>query len=147
MTASLLVDCLIAGRYLLHSSTVTVWIAEEDELHVAESLPSTGQTRRIPRGPTATCAPIETPPKQTSENRSFPFDGFSISWQLSSMVLRARWEGIHQKVDIAAGRVEILAADPHVSVPSRGPLEAVSKPVKQIPKQIPIQSEPAPASC
>ena len=26
------------------------------------------------------------------------------------MVLRARWEGIHQKVDIA-GRVEILAAD------------------------------------
>jgi hypothetical protein len=28
------------------------------------------------------------------------------------MVLRARWEGIHQKVDIA-GRVEILAADCH----------------------------------
>jgi hypothetical protein len=27
------------------------------------------------------------------------------------MVLRARWEGIHQKVDIIAGRVEILAAD------------------------------------
>ena len=26
------------------------------------------------------------------------------------MVLRARWEGIHQKVDIIAGRVEILAA-------------------------------------
>jgi hypothetical protein len=29
------------------------------------------------------------------------------------MVLRARWEGIHQKVDIIAGRVEILAADYH----------------------------------
>jgi hypothetical protein len=29
------------------------------------------------------------------------------------MVLRARWEGIHQKVDIIAGRVEILAADCH----------------------------------
>jgi hypothetical protein len=28
------------------------------------------------------------------------------------MVLRARWEDIHQKVDIA-GRVEILAADWH----------------------------------
>jgi len=28
------------------------------------------------------------------------------------MVLEARWEGIHQKVDIA-GRVEILAADYH----------------------------------
>ena len=28
------------------------------------------------------------------------------------MVLEARWEGIHQKVDIA-GRVEILAADCH----------------------------------
>ena len=28
------------------------------------------------------------------------------------MVLEARWEGIHQKVDIA-GRVEILAADRH----------------------------------
>jgi hypothetical protein len=29
------------------------------------------------------------------------------------MVLEARWEGIHQKVDIFAGRVEILAADCH----------------------------------
>jgi hypothetical protein len=29
------------------------------------------------------------------------------------MVLGARWEGIHQKVDIIAGRVEILAADCH----------------------------------
>ena len=29
------------------------------------------------------------------------------------MVLEARWEGIHQKVDIIAGRVEILAADCH----------------------------------
>ena len=32
---------------------------------------------------------------------------------LAWMVLRARWEGIHQKVDIIAGRVEILAADCH----------------------------------
>ena len=30
------------------------------------------------------------------------------------MVLRARWEGIHQKVGIIAGRVEILAADCNV---------------------------------
>jgi hypothetical protein len=37
------------------------------------------------------------------------------------MVLRARWEGIHQKVDIA-GRVEILAADRYVSVPTQRPL-------------------------
>jgi hypothetical protein len=40
---------------------------------------------------------------------------------LAWMVLRARWEGIHQKVDIA-GRVEILAADRYVSVPTQGPL-------------------------
>jgi hypothetical protein len=47
---------------------------------------------------------------------------------LAWMVLRARWEVIHQKVDIAAGRLEILAADRHVSVPSREPSERVSKP-------------------
>ena len=29
------------------------------------------------------------------------------------MVLWVKWEGIHQKVDIIAGRVEILAADCH----------------------------------
>src|SRR5215207_11337171 len=126
MIASLLVDCLIAGRDLLHSPTVTVRIAEEDEPHVVESLPSTSQTRRIPRGPTVTCAAIKTPPNKTSENRSFPFDRSSIPWQSPSMVLRARWEGIHQKVDIA-GRLEILAADRHVSVPSRGPLVGASR--------------------
>src|SRR5215217_4299367 len=70
----LLVDSLIAGRDLLHGPTVTVRIAEEDEPHVVESLPSTSQTRRIPRGPTVTCAAIKTPLNKTSENRSFPFD-------------------------------------------------------------------------
>jgi hypothetical protein len=40
---------------------------------------------------------------------------------LAWMVLRARWEGIYQKVDIAV-RVEILAADRYVSVPTQGPL-------------------------
>src|ERR687893_1581453 len=48
MITSLLVDCLIAGRYLLHSPAVAVRIAEEDEPHVVESLPSTSQARRIP---------------------------------------------------------------------------------------------------
>src|SRR5829696_3209038 len=70
----LLVNCLITGRYLLHGPTVTVRIGEEDEPHLVESLPFTSQARRIPRGPTATCAAIETPPNKTSENRSFPFD-------------------------------------------------------------------------
>ena len=48
MIATILVDCLIAGRYLLHGPAVAVRIAEEDEPHVVEILPSTSQARRIP---------------------------------------------------------------------------------------------------
>src|SRR5215212_1086624 len=51
--SSLLIDYLMAGRYLLHHLPVAVRIAEEDETHVVESLPSTSQARRILRSPTS----------------------------------------------------------------------------------------------